>query len=82
MVAAVAWVATALVILVATVPWVGTVGAVTPPLVRSYGGDGAADEQELGVEELFVEELCVDESFHSRWGLVGSSEELKQVLHW
>jgi hypothetical protein len=32
------------VLLVATVPWTGTEGAVSPPLVCSCGGDGAADE--------------------------------------
>jgi hypothetical protein len=26
-----------------TVPWAGTVGVVSPPFVRFYGGDGAVN---------------------------------------
>jgi hypothetical protein len=36
------------------------------PLVRSCGGDGAADMQEPGVVECSMEELCVQETFHFR----------------
>jgi hypothetical protein len=67
---------TTLVILVVMAPWAGTVVAVSPPLVRSYGGDGAVDVQEPGVEEPCMNELC------SRRGLAGSSEELKQEYRW
>jgi hypothetical protein len=37
------------VILVEMAPSGDTVGAVSPPLVHSCGGDGATDVQELGV---------------------------------
>jgi hypothetical protein len=39
------------VILVVMAPWAGTVGAVSSPLVRSSGGVGNTDVQELSVEE-------------------------------
>jgi hypothetical protein len=65
-VTAVAWAATARVLLVATVSWAGTVEAVLPPLVCSCGGDDAVDEQEPAVGEPSVEELCMEEPFHSR----------------
>jgi hypothetical protein len=55
-VAVMAWAGTAQVLLVVTVSWVGTVGAVSPPLVRSCGGDSV-----IGVEELYVQE-----TFHFR----------------
>jgi hypothetical protein len=48
--------ATAQVILVVKVPWAGTVGAVSSPLVRSCGGVSAADVQEPDVEEPYVEQ--------------------------
>jgi hypothetical protein len=57
--------ATAWVILVMA-PSIGTKGAVLPPLVCSYGGDGAVDVQEPDVVESSVEELCVEEPFHFR----------------
>jgi hypothetical protein len=59
-VAAVARTVTARVLLVVMVPWASTTGAVSSPLVRSYGGVGAVDVQERGVEEPSEEEPCVD----------------------
>jgi hypothetical protein len=81
-VAAAARAAIARVLLVVTIPWVDTVGAVSPPLVRSCGGDGAADVQKPDVMELSMEELCVEEPIHFRRGLAGSSEEFKRESHW
>jgi hypothetical protein len=72
MVAVAVWVATARVTLMVMAPWAGTVVAVSPPLVRSYGGDSTADVQEPGVEEPCKDDPC------SRRGLTRSSEELKQ----
>jgi hypothetical protein len=41
MVVAVAWAVTTRLLLVVTVPWAGTVGVVSLPLVCSYGCDDA-----------------------------------------
>jgi hypothetical protein len=56
MVAVVVRAVTARVILMVMAPSVGTVGAMSPPLVCSCGGDDAADVQEPGVVEPSVEE--------------------------
>jgi hypothetical protein len=77
MVAVAVWVATARVTLMVMAPWAGTVVAVSPPLVRSYGGDSTADVQEPGVEEPNGEEPYKDDPC-SRRGLTRSCEELKQ----
>jgi hypothetical protein len=61
MVAVVAEVVTARVLLAVMVSWAGTMGVVSPPLVRSCGGDDAVDVQEPGVEESSVEVLCMEE---------------------
>jgi hypothetical protein len=81
-VAVVARAATARVLLAVTVLWAGTMGVASPPLVRSYGGDGVADVQEPGAVESSVEVLCMEEPFHFRRGLAGSSEELRQEQRW
>jgi hypothetical protein len=49
------------VILVVMASSADTEGAVMPSLVRSCGGDAAADVQEPNVEEL-----CMEEPFHFR----------------
>jgi hypothetical protein len=77
LVAVVAWPVTTRVLLAETVPWVGTVGAVSLPLVHSCGGDGAT-----GVQEPSVEVLCVEEPSGFRRGRAGSSRELKPRLRW
>jgi hypothetical protein len=74
--------ATARVILVVMAPSVGTVGAVSPPLVRSCRGDDAASMQEPSVAEPSLEELCVEEPSCFRRGRTGSSGESKLRLHW
>jgi hypothetical protein len=56
MVVVVARSASAWLLLAVMVPWTGTEGVVSLPLVRSCGGDNATDEQEPGMEELCVEE--------------------------
>jgi hypothetical protein len=61
MVAAAARAATTQVLLVVTIPWAGTVGAVSPPLVRFCGGDGTTGVQNPDVVEPSAEELCVEE---------------------
>jgi hypothetical protein len=53
---------------------------VMSPLVRSYGGDGATDVQEPGVDEPSVEVLCVEEPSGFWRGRAGSSGELKSRL--
>jgi hypothetical protein len=53
----------ALVILVLMAPWPSTMVAVSPPLVRSYGGDGATDVQEPDAEEPNGEEPYMDELY-------------------
>jgi hypothetical protein len=75
MVAVAARAAMAWVILMVIVPWAGTVGPVLPPFVRSCGGGGA-----VGVQEPDVEELYMEESFHSWRGLAKSSEGWRQGL--
>jgi hypothetical protein len=80
MVMVVARAVTARVLLVETVPWVSIVGVVMSPLVRSYGGDGATDVQEPGVDEPSVEVLCVEEPSGFWRGRAGSSGELKSRL--
>jgi hypothetical protein len=82
MVVVVAQVVTARVLLVETVSWVGTVGVVSLPLVRSYGGDGAASVQEPDMDEPSVEVLYVEEPSGFWQGRVGSSGELKPRLCW
>jgi hypothetical protein len=81
-VAVVARAVIALVLLAVTVPWAGTVGAVSLPLVRSCGCDGAASVQEPGVEKPSAEVLCVEEPSDFRRGHAKSSGELKPKLHW
>jgi hypothetical protein len=49
--AAIAWV-----LLVVMAPWVGTAGAVSSPLFRSYSGVSATDVQEPDVGEPCVEQ--------------------------
>jgi hypothetical protein len=61
MVAAMALVATTRVLLVVMVLWAGIVGVVSPPLVRSYGGDDIACLQKPGVVEPSMEELYMDQ---------------------
>jgi hypothetical protein len=56
--------ATTRVLLLVTVPWLGTLGVILPPLIRSYEGDVTVVVQEPGMVELNVEELCVEELFH------------------
>jgi hypothetical protein len=58
---------TARVLLAVTVPWAGTVRVVSPPLVRSCGGDGTACVQEPSMEEPNVEVLYVEETAILRW---------------
>jgi hypothetical protein len=82
MVAVVARVATARVLLAVTVPWTGTMGAVSPPLVRSPGGDGVVGVHDPSVEEPNVEVLCVEEPSGFWQGRAGSSGESKPNLHW
>jgi hypothetical protein len=52
------------------------VGAASPPLVHSCGGDGVADVQDLDVEGPSVEVL-----FCFRRDLAGSSEEWRLISH-
>jgi hypothetical protein len=52
-------------------------GVMSPPLVRSCGGDGIACLQKPGVVEPSMEELYMEELVHFRRGPTGSSEELK-----
>jgi hypothetical protein len=77
MVAMMVRVVAARVILLEMAPSVGTVGAVTPPLVRSCRGDNAVDVQEPDVVESSVEVLSCFQQ-----GLTGSSGKLKQRLRW
>jgi hypothetical protein len=67
------WAATARVILVVMTPWISTVVAVSPPLLRPHGGDDTTGVEELDVMEPNGEEPCVDEPCSQR-GLAGSSE--------
>jgi hypothetical protein len=65
-VAAAAQAAMPQVILVVKVPWAGTMGAVSSPLVCYCGGIDVADVQEPGVEVPSGGELCVEQPYHLR----------------
>jgi hypothetical protein len=77
MVTVVVWAGFARVLLAVMVPWAGTEGAASPPLVRSCRGDNVGDVQESDVVESNVDVL-----FGFRRGLAGSSGELKPRLRW